>query len=132
MDQAPQTSVESEVRCVALQARSAEAAQWALAKLVVERNPGLSPIRVYRALRRREREASTAVGRGIAMPHARVEGVGKPEVVLGVLQDAVRCETPDGEPLRVMALVVSDPRRPEDHVSALSRVARAIARHTAA
>ena len=131
MQLAEQASVDhAEVRCVALQARSAQAAQWALAKVVVERHPEISVTDVYRALRRRERTATTAIGQGVAIPHARVSGLSQPEVVLGVLEDAVPYETPDGQPVRLIALVVSDPVRPDDHLAALSRVARVLAEHT--
>jgi PTS system nitrogen regulatory IIA component len=114
----------AEVRCVGLRADCARRAQWQLAMLAVERHPELSAKRVYRALRQREREATTAIGGGIAIPHARVAGLSQPEVVLGLLQDAVPYESPDGQPVRMMALVVSDPLRPDDHLAALSRVAR--------
>lgn len=122
--QAPDST---DVRCVGLRATSAQRAQWALAKLVAEQNPGLSAPRVYRSLRRREQLGGTAMGGGVAIPHARIEGFSGTEIVVGVLDETVPYETPDGEPLRMMALVVSDPARPEEHLAALSRVARALA-----
>ena len=120
----PQSLDHAAERCIGLSAGSARAAHWALAKIAASRHPELSASRVYRALRRREGESTTAIGGGIAIPHARIEGIKQPEVVFAVLDDAIDCGSPDGQPVRMMALVVSDPRRPADHLSTLSRVAQ--------
>ena len=119
----------AEVSCVS--ASSARAAHWALSKIAASRHPELSASRVYRALRRREGESTTAIGGGIAIPHARIEGMKQPEVVLALLDDAVDCGSPDGQPVRMMALVVSDPRRPVEHLATLSRVAQMLIEHNA-
>lgn len=118
------------VRCVELHAETARAAQWSLAKLVAEQHAGLVAARVYLSLRRRERLGGTAVGHGVAIPHARIAGLSKAEIVVAVFDRAVPYdhETPDGEPLRMMALVVSDPARPREHLHALSLVSRTLAK----
>jgi PTS system nitrogen regulatory IIA component len=131
VDILPQPPLDHAEDCIGLSAGSARAAHWALAKIAASRHPELSASRVYRALRRREGESNTAIGGGIAIPHARVEGIKRPEVVFAVLQDAIDCDSPDGQPVRMMALVVSDPRRPAEHLATLSRVAQMLIERSA-
>jgi len=48
---------------------------------MIEYSRGLSAPPTFRALWRREQAASTALGRGFALPHARVEGIMEPVTV---------------------------------------------------
>ena len=45
---------------------------------VIERARGLSAPPIFRALWRREQAASTALGKGFALPHARIPGIAEP------------------------------------------------------
>ena len=48
---------------------------------MIERSQGLSAPPVFRALWRREMAGSTAVGNGLAIPHARIAGIAEPVTV---------------------------------------------------
>lgn len=56
---------------------------------------------------KRERMMSTALGAGIAAPHARLPGLGKPAVALGLSRDGIPFDSPDGQPVHVALLVVT-------------------------
>jgi mannitol/fructose-specific phosphotransferase system IIA component (Ntr-type) len=61
----------------------------------------------------REKKASTAVGRGVAMPHVRSKQVSEP--VLGFVRSehAIEFDAPDAEPVRYFVVIVGpafDPR----------------------
>ena len=60
------------------------------------------------AVLEREHGVSTAIGHGIAVPHARVEGYNDVIVVIGVLQRAIQCElaTKEQGEMQVIFLVV--------------------------
>ena len=78
-----------------------------------------------RALRERERDASTAIGSGVAVPHAIIQGV-KPAAVLVTLQRPLAVPTPDGLPLRVCIGLVHPPEHAQllallAHVASLAR-----------
>lgn len=77
-------------------------------------------------IRAREEESSTALGEGIAVPHAIVEGE-IPRAVVVTLARPLAHETPDDVPLRVVVVVVSG-RGGHDHLERLAHVAR-IASH---
>ncbi len=50
----------------------------ALAAAYIGRGHGLDPAPILRALQRREEAGSTALGYGVAIPHARIAGIGRP------------------------------------------------------
>ncbi|MET1113916.1 MAG: PTS sugar transporter subunit IIA [Comamonas sp.] len=76
----------------------------------VQRVHGLPADAVAGALLRRERTGSTAVGHGVAMPHARVPGLQRIRVVYLRLAPALSFDTPDGRPITdVVVLLVPDP-----------------------
>ena len=75
------------------------------------------------ALFRREREASTAIGHGVAVPHAWVSSGKTLRVILAVCRDPVDFEPPDGEPIRLIFLIVA-PRSHQNHyLEALAGIA---------
>lgn len=78
-----------------------------------------------KALRQREQEASTAIGAGVSIPHAIVQGV-EPAAVLVTLRRPLAVVTPDGLPLRVCIGVVHPPEHGRllsllAHVAGLAR-----------
>lgn len=77
------------------------------------------------AVWRRERLGSTAIGKGIAIPHARVRNVKGSVGVIG------RCERdvgwPDslgGEPVRVIVLFLTEDQSPSSHLRMLESIVR--------
>ena len=65
-------------------------------------------LNIQEAIFERERGISTAMGQGIALPHARVEGYHDVIVSVGVLQEAVACELATREQgwVKLMFLIV--------------------------
>ena len=55
----------------------------------------------------REKVTATGIGRGIALPHARIEGLKAPQVALGISRAGLDFDSPDGEPTRLVALVLT-------------------------
>ncbi|MET0402030.1 MAG: helix-turn-helix domain-containing protein [Cystobacter sp.] len=67
--------------------------------------PGVSAAQLSTELRRREAESSNAVGNGVAVPHAFLEGAA-PLAALVTLASPLPEETPDGVPLRLLVVLV--------------------------
>jgi PTS system nitrogen regulatory IIA component len=57
---------------------------------------------VLAALLRRERLGSTGIGHGVAVPHARLDGLEKPVAMLTVLESPVWFGAPDEEPVDLL------------------------------
>ncbi len=73
-------------------------------------------------IRAREDESSTALGEGIAVPHAVVDGA-TPRAVLVTLARPLAQQTPDGLPIRLVVVLVSG-RGGHDHLERLAHIAR--------
>jgi PTS system nitrogen regulatory IIA component len=91
---------------------------------VAARNFGLDAHQALDALRAREAAGSTGVGRGVAIPHARLAGVEAVQAVLVRLEKPVAFDAMDGEPVDLMIALFAPPEAGSDHLRALARVSR--------
>lgn len=62
---------------------------------------------VVDAVWEREEMAGTGLGNGVAVPHARLEGLEKPTVVVGISDRGVDFDAPDGKPANVIFLLLT-------------------------
>lgn len=72
----------------------------------------------------RERELSTDLGVGVAIPHARCPGLKTPLVVFGRSADGVTFDPQSPEPVRLVFLLVTPAERQDVQVPLLAQVAR--------
>ena len=75
----------------------------------------------------REEEISTDLGNGIALPHARCEGLSDPVVVVGHSHEGIAWSDEDHGAVRLFFLLVTPADRPEAHLAMLSQIARLVA-----
>lgn len=57
------------------------------------------------AVKRREKIASTAVGMGVAIPHARVPWLNNFFVIMAICSKGVEWDAPDGAPCQIICLI---------------------------
>lgn len=87
---------------------------------------GVSTDAVFRTLLRRESAASTALGSGVAVPHARLAGTDHRVTAVLRTRRSIAFGAPDGRPVRLFyAILVPEDGRMDDHLAFLARVARA-------
>ena len=89
---------------------------------------------VLESLEEREALGSTGFGRGVAIPHARVEGINRPVAVLLKLTEAVDFGAADGMNVDLVFGLLSPINAGASHLHALaavSRIARDEATHSA-
>jgi PTS system nitrogen regulatory IIA component len=86
---------------------------------------GIDPAPVFRALWRREQAGSTALGEGLAIPHARIGGIARPTTVFIRTKLAIAFNAPDGKPVsQLLAIMVPEDGARDDHLQLLALVAR--------
>jgi len=86
---------------------------------------GLDPGPVFRALARREQAGSTALGEGLAIPHARIDGIARPLTLFMRTKLAIAFNAPDGKPVsRLLAILAPTDGAKDDHLQLLAMVAR--------
>ena len=96
----------------------------AFAERVVER--GLLPDAdlLYRRLLEREKLGTTALGEGVAVPHCKIDGLDEVMVAVGVFSKGIDFETTDGEPVRLLFLVISPTAAPAAHLRSLAAISK--------
>ncbi|RMF12185.1 MAG: PTS sugar transporter subunit IIA [Candidatus Dadabacteria bacterium] len=76
------------------------------------------------ALRDREKLGSTAMGDGVAIPHAKISGIDDLRVGFGRHLRGAEFGTPDGAPVQLFFVILSPEQKPGLHLQALAQVAR--------
>lgn len=82
------------------------------------------PREIFETLLQRERLGSTGVGNGIAIPHGKLENLGKLFGLFARLEKPIDFESLDGEPVDIVFLLLAPEAAGADHLKALARVAR--------
>jgi PTS system nitrogen regulatory IIA component len=80
--------------------------------------------RIFETLIERERLGSTGMGQGIAIPHGRINGLGKISGVFARLESPVAYEAVDDQPVDLVFLLLAPQSAGADHLKALARVSR--------
>jgi PTS system nitrogen regulatory IIA component len=86
----------------------------------------LKAARVFDALMEREALGATGVGHGVAIPHARVEGLDRMRGVFVRVVPPIDFGAVDDEPVDLVFALLSPPASGSEHLRALARVARAL------
>lgn len=94
-----------------------------MAQLIATRNDALDVDAVLGVLTRREKLGSTALGDGIALPHARIDGIGEPQIAVVRLKHAVEYEAADGKPVWLAACLLVPTEANQTHLRLLAALA---------
>ncbi len=79
---------------------------------------------IHEAVQQREMLSSTGLGRGIAIPHARMKQVGSMFGLFARLEQPIDFEAMDGQPVDLVFLLLAPEGAGADHLRALARVSR--------
>ena len=91
---------------------------------ISEREFGVEQKLVIDRLTERERLGSTGFGGGVAIPHARIEGLGRVVGVFVRLAEPIDFQAIDDMPVDLIFMLLSPPDAGADHLKALARVSR--------
>jgi PTS system nitrogen regulatory IIA component len=95
-----------------------------LAAHLAERHPGLLKEELVKVLVERERLASTAIGEGVAIPHGKLDAVGKLIACVGRAREGVDFDSMDGRPTHIFFVLVAPENSTGVHLKALARISR--------
>ena len=76
------------------------------------------------ALTKREKLGSTAVGNGIAIPHANCPDIDKPKVFVALLSNSLDFNANDDQPVDIIFLLLAPDNNGSEHLQALALVSR--------
>ena len=83
---------------------------------------------ILAAVHDRERELSTGVGDGVAIPHARTSRVEQLVMAAGIAPSPVDFDALDGQPVELFFLLVGPESAAGAHIRALARISRLLRR----
>jgi nitrogen PTS system EIIA component len=76
------------------------------------------------ALQEREKMGSTGIGHGIAIPHAKSEGVDRILAAYGYSKAGIDFNAIDNQPVHIVFLLIAPPDCAGAHIKALARISR--------
>ena len=109
---------------VDLKARTKKEAVRELAEALANSVEGLDGAELIQLLLERERLGSTAMGDGIAIPHARIESLDRLLAGFGRSREGVDFDSLDGKPTHIFFLLVAPGREGSAHLLTLARLSR--------
>jgi two-component system sensor histidine kinase KdpD len=96
-----------------------------LTEAITSTTPGLKRETVLQKLLDRERQGSTFLNEGVALPHARLDELISPQVALGLTHAGV-LDAPTDKPVEVVFLLLSPSSGSSVHLQLLARAGRAL------
>jgi fructose-specific phosphotransferase system IIA component len=81
---------------------------------------------LFRAIFEREKLGSTAIGNGIAIPHAKIKGVKKPLLILGRSPEGVDFDSLDGEKTYLFFMLILPQEEVGLHLKILAKISHLV------
>lgn len=79
---------------------------------------------VLKAVQERERQVSTGLQDGIAVPHGKTSTVSRLKLAIGIAPQGIDFNALDGQPSRLFFLLLASPDQSGPHVQALAEIAK--------
>jgi nitrogen PTS system EIIA component len=95
-----------------------------LASHLAAKYPGVTRDDLLKVLVERERLASTAIGEGVAIPHGKLDAVGKLVACVGRAREGVDFDSMDGQPTHLFFVLIAPENSTGVHLKALARISR--------
>jgi PTS system nitrogen regulatory IIA component len=110
---------------ISLRVKAADKRQaLAVVAEIAARSFGLETGDILDALAEREQAGSTGVGYGVAVPHARIEGLSRMRAVFIRLEHPIDFDSVDDQPVDLIFALFAHPKAGSEHLRALARVSR--------
>ena len=101
----------------------------ALVGLLSAREPSFDSAAAVQAIREREALAPTVIAPGVAMPHARLADLDRTLVAVATSVEGIKL-SPDGEPARLVILVLTPSTAPAAYLSVVASISRLLRQPT--
>jgi PTS system nitrogen regulatory IIA component len=94
-----------------------------LSQLLADSTPDLTEGEIIDSLVARERLGSTGLGKGVALPHGRINGLTKPLGALITLESGIDFDSIDNQPVDLLFALLVPEESTEEHLQILARLA---------
>lgn len=100
------------------------------AALLFENEHRLERQKVFDSLFARERLGSTGLGKQVAIPHGRIRNLKTPLIAVLRGENGIPFDAPDGEPVRLLLVLLVPEHATEEHLEILSELAELLSDDT--
>jgi len=76
----------------------------------------------------REAQATTGIGKGVALPHNKIQGIRKPIGTIGRSSEGIDFSALDSKPVYTVILLLSSPDHPDEHLEAMETIFKHVQR----
>lgn len=83
---------------------------------------------IFRAVLEREKIMTTGVGNGVAIPHSKHPACKSFSIALGIHPQGIDYQSIDGQPVKIVFLLIGPEDKPGTHIRLLSRISRIISK----
>ncbi|MBU8922484.1 MAG: PTS sugar transporter subunit IIA [Bacteroidales bacterium] len=97
-----------------------------LAEVLGESSPEYDSDAIYEAVMARERDGSTGLELGVAIPHAKCDAVTELSVVVGISKEGVDFDSQDGKPSHLFFMMIAPKTESGPHVQAIAKIVKMI------
>ncbi|MDP6699025.1 MAG: PTS sugar transporter subunit IIA [Candidatus Latescibacteria bacterium] len=73
---------------------------------------------------RREQQATTGIGKGVAVPHTHEDGIERQLLAIGISRQGIEFASPDGQPVHIVALLATPRKHQKQHMELLATLSR--------
>ena len=113
-----------------LQAKTRDEAIHELVEALAEAGaiPRKSTKDIAKAVLARETQATTGIGKGVALPHTKVKGIKQPVATIGRSSEGIDFGALDSKPVYSVILLLSSPDNPDEHLQAMEAIFKHVQR----
>jgi len=97
-----------------------------LVSLLVDTSDVTDADAIFEAVMSREREGSTGLEKGVAIPHAKSDAVKSLSIVVGISREGIDFASQDGRPAHLFFLMVAPTSESGPHVQAIAKIVKMI------
>ena len=80
------------------------------------------------AILAREKQATTGIGKGVALPHAKIKSVKQAIGTIGRSDTGIEFSALDSKPVYIVILLLSNPDNPDEHLQAMETIFKHVQR----
>ena len=83
---------------------------------------------IIKATLAREIQATTGIGKGVALPHTKLKGIKRPLATIGRSSQGIDFAALDSKPVYSVILLLSSPDNPDEHLQAMETIFKHVQR----
>ena len=83
---------------------------------------------VTKSVLKRESQATTGIGKGVALPHAKIKALKQPIATIGRSAAGIDFSALDSKPVYSVILLLSSPDNPDEHLQAMETIFKHVQR----